>query len=143
MLLKDNIHFVPVGSSEFRTENIPFDSILKTVKTVTSMLPSQKANDIQQKWDDKREDLDRVVRRRKYLPKMDILSLPKQVYEEILEEVSLDDEDHEGHVITGKFCDEEPEVGVLSEVSVDDDVCVYTSSRKCRPWVWICFSWYF
>ena len=45
------------------------------------------------------------------------------------------DENDEGHVITGKFCDEEPEVGALSEVSVNDDVCVYTSSRKGRPWV--------
>ena len=123
----------PVEAAQFRTENIPFDMIMKTVTTVTSKLPLEKANLIRQKWDNKRESLERMARRRPFLPKMKILDLPKQCPEDLADITPLHRE--EAAYISGKLCDEEPEEGSLSEIAANDDVVVYTASKQRRPWV--------
>ena len=133
-LLKENTQFYPVGPADFRTAEIPFDRISKTVSIITSKMPLLEKMKVQESWDRLREKLESFPGR-KVLKKMKLTELPKQAVTVLpdVPEFLLDADD--GNVISGDLCEESVGEGSLEEICEDTDVCVYTEATKGRPWV--------
>ena len=134
-LLKEGVVFIPVAAADFRTHEIPFDSIFKTVKIFTSKLPPEEKLQVQNSWDRLRDSMESTERRSYVLTKMDILQLPKQTQSEISALPSYLQETTSDKVISGNLCDESVDEGDLDEICEKMDVCVYTSAKVGRPWV--------
>ena len=134
-LLKENTLFCPVDAAEFRTNEIPFDRIFKTVSIITSRLALLEKMKIQGSWDRLRDDLEAFPGRRGTLRKMILTDLPKQGRNDppAIPDFLLDADD--GNALSGHLHDESIEEGSLDEVCEDMDVCVYTDGSKGRPWV--------
>ena len=123
----------PVDVAEFRTSEVPFDAIIKTVKTMIQHFPLEERNRIISSWDRDRENLERTMRRRHHLGRMDIEAFPKQ--EERVEPSDTLMEPLDDMVLRGNICDEVVDDGDTDEVICGTDVVVYTRSVSQRPWV--------
>ena len=136
-LLKENTQFLPVEAAEFRTSEIPFDRIFRTVSVITSKLPLLEKMRIQGSWDRLRDELEGFPGRRSTLRKMILTDLPKQRRNvpPAIPDFLLDA--HDGNEISGNLHDESIEEGSLDEISEDIDVCVYTDSSKGKPKPWV------
>ena len=133
-LLQDEIEFIPVGSADFRVENIPFARIKKTISIIAAKLTLVDKIKLQESWDRLEESLHSVASRRERLRHMNLLDLPKQATSGI--EVSCElIEDVDSNAISGDMYDECIEEGSLEEIVENIDVCVYTESNQGRPWV--------
>ena len=71
-LLKDETIFFPVDSAEFRTHEIPFDRIFKTVAILASKLQLSEKMVLQASWGGLRDSLESFPRRRSSLRKMNL-----------------------------------------------------------------------
>ena len=133
---KENPEFLPVGAAPFRPEGVPFDPIMRTVRTIVAKLSQEERQDILTSWDRTRERIERMPRRMSTIIKMDISSFPEQSAPAELAELSdcllepLDD-----IVIRGKLQDEAVNEGNVDEIEPGDDVVIYTRSAARRPWV--------
>ena len=136
-LLKENTQFYPVEAAEFRTDELPFEKIRRTVSIVTSKMPLLEKMKITESWDRLRKKLENVPLMRKNLRKMLLTDLPKQegTVAPGIPEFLLDADD--GNVISGDLHDESVHEGSFDDddICVDMDICVYTDSKKGRPWV--------
>ena len=113
--------FTPVGSANFRTHEIPFDMILKTVRLMASKLPPSEGKALLEEWDKLRDQLENIERRQEFLPKLDIRNLPVQG---VIELPALADhllEPLESPVIRGNVCDEVYEEGRVDEIIVGNN----------------------
>ena len=134
-LLKDDTLFFPIDSAEFRTHEIPFDRIFKTVGILTSRLPLNEKMVIQGSWDRLRDSLESFPRKRMSLRKMNLMNLPKQAVNDPSPSISNSRDAQEGSTISGDLYDESIDEGSLEEIQEDMDVCVYSDSTAGRPWV--------
>ena len=136
-VLRRGIEFEGIGSAEFRVEDIKFDKILHGLRCVTCKLSLEKRMAIETSWNNLRHRIESLPLRRTYLRKMNILNFPKQ---DVIEGCDLD-VDLEDHVdsekkLSGNICQEEiVEGNVREDIRIGSDVCVYTASRRSRPWV--------
>ena len=136
LLLSENIVFTQVNLAAFRTSEIPFDSILKTVRIISSRLPLQARMALQSSWDRTRQKLEKMERQSHLVEKMDFESFPRlQQREELppLADILLEPLDEP--VITGNVRDEAIEDGEIEEIEEGCDVVVYTNTMSKRPWV--------
>ena len=129
LLLKENVVFHPVEAAEFRTHEIPFDSIFKTVKIFTSKLPLEEKMKVQTSWDRLRDTMENFPRRSHILRKMNLLEFPKQSQNVVAAIPSYLEESRNNQEISGNLCDESVDEGNLDEISEQMDVCVYTSAK--------------
>ena len=135
-LLKDDVEYLPIGAADFRTYDIPFDPILKSVEKMTSGLLLEKKKSVHRSWDRLRDRLENTARRQEYLPKMDITKLPKNTAYNIPPLADSLTETIDELVIRGNVLDEAVEEGSMEEIAPGDDVFVYAelSKRKKGPW---------
>ena len=63
-VIKDEIDFEPVGSAEFRTENLKFDEIMRGIHIFTAKLSLQERMVITSSWDRLRDHLESLPRRK-------------------------------------------------------------------------------
>ena len=134
-LLKENVQFYPVESAEFRTDELPFDRIFKTVSIITSKLPLLDKMTVQGSWDRLRKKIESFPGRRRLLRKMKLTELPKQTIADPPEIPEFLRDSEEGNAISGDVHEESFEEGDREEILEDTDVCVYTETSKGRPWV--------
>ena len=132
LLLKETTVYTPVGAAEFRSEEIPFDQIMKTVRTISSKLMIHEKVAMINSWDRVREKLDRTTRNRPYLKKMDLTTLPTLVEEDLppLMDALIEPLDDLVNVIRGNTRDEAVEEGSVEEIIENVDVVVYTKTRS-------------
>ena len=134
-MLQNIIEYPPIGVADFRVEDINFDKIIHGLKKFTAKLPLEEKMSIESSWDNFRHKIESLPLRKNNLTKMKLSSLPKQ---ESLTETDLDyvtDVDDET-VLNGNVCPEEIEEGDIDrDIVIGTDVCLYTNSRKGRPWV--------
>ena len=135
-LLKEDTMFLEVEPAEFRTHEIPFDRIFKSVSIITSKVPQSERIVIQSSWDRLRDSLEAFPRRITTLKKMNLNLLPKQSMV-VLPSISstLTVFEQEGSTISGDLYDERIEDGSLEEIEEDVDVCIYSDVAAGRPWV--------
>ena len=130
-LLKKDIVYDPVGVSEFRNAEIPFDIIIRVVNSMTRYHPLEERNRIQACWDQDRENLERTFRGRHLAGRMDIEAFPKQVEHELPSDTVMEPLDD---ALKGNICDEVLDEGDIDEVRVGTDCVAYTHSKLDRPW---------
>ena len=135
-LLKEGVSFEPVGSADFRVEDIKFDQIFSGIRKMTSALNLEEKMKIQSSWDNLRESLESLPSKIKNLRKMNISDLPTQRERNTGVSCEVDSDDSEDGTLTGNICPEVIEEGDLEEdIAVGTDLCVYTESTHGRPWV--------
>ena len=134
-LLKDGVSFPPIGAADFRTRDIPFDMILKSLGIMIADLPFNEKNNILAQWHGLRDRLENTERRQKFLPTMDLEKYPKSTAYQIPPLPDSLAEHLEGPEIRGNVLDEAVVEGSLDDISVGDDVVVYTRLLSKRPWV--------
>ena len=135
LLLKESVVFNPIGAAEFRPGGVPFDPIMKTVRTIASKLPEDEKLEMFKSWDRLRENVERTSRNRPYLKKMDITSFPKVQVRELPPLMDALAEPVDDLVIQGNIRDEVIEEGIIDEFEENVDIVVYTKSLSQRPWV--------
>ena len=122
--------------ADFRTDDIRFDVIMKTVGNMISKLQLTDRIPIVNSWDRLREEMENMSRGRTAVKKMNLNEFPKindiedlpPLMDDLLE--SLDE-----HQIIGHLCDEAVEEGRAEEICPGVDVVIYTKSKIKRPWV--------
>ena len=134
-LIKPNVNFTPVGVAEFRTHEIPFDMIFKSLRSMLSRLPLQERNTILGSWDNLRDNLQNTQMRRSVLPTMDITKFPSLQDDNLPELMDALIEPVGENIIHGNLVDEIITEGRWDEVIPGTDVVVYTRSQSKRPWV--------
>ena len=134
VLLKEDINYQPIGMAKFRTSDIPFDNILKTVNAMIRYVDLPMKMSIITEWDQLRHRMERISNGLVEFPKMDISSFPKKQIVELppLEDNLMDHLDEPG--IIGNVRDEVAVEEVIAEIEVGSDVAIYTKSKN-RPWV--------
>ena len=137
-LFTEEVVFEPIGPAAFRIEDINFDRIYMGLTKVVSKLSHSEMNVVFSSWGNLRHRLEALPRRSEGFKKLDLYSLPDQVREEseavdYSQEMIEDDPDK---VIRGNICpDVIVEGNVDEELKVGTDVCLYSSSKRNRPWV--------
>ena len=134
-LMKDGHCLEKIGPADFRVEKIKFDAIMRGVNIHLSKLPLERRMSITASWDRLRKRLEDLPRKCHGFPKMDLSIFPKQssVITQIPEHLQVRTD---VPPLTGQFYQEEITDGSIDdEVAVNMDVCIYTSTRKWRPWL--------
>ena len=137
-LIKRNMSFDPVGSSEFRVETLNFPKVMSDLMKYFKTMPTTVRVSVSDSWFRLKEFLENLPRRRRNLPTMKITGLPRQAVIsnaviQLPDEYEFVTSDREElPVISGKVC----EFGLFdTAVKVGLDVVVYTESTIGRPWV--------
>ena len=116
----------PVDIAEFRTHEINFDAIMKTVRGMISRSPPEERMSVLTEWDRLRDNMENIQRRISTIPKMDIRNFPKLLVDELppLEDALLENLGESENVISisGRLCDEVVEEGDLEEIIAGTDV---------------------
>ena len=134
-LLKEGHPFGPIGIAEFRIEKVKFDQILKGLRIFMANLSLEVKMSIETSWSRLRKTLECLPNRAAELEKMSLESLPKQY--EVVPTVP----DHliaanDIPPLRGDLYPEEIEDGHLEdEVTINMDVCVFTTDQRWRPWL--------
>ena len=139
-LYKKGCVFDAVGAADFRVEEIKFDLIMKGILKYASKLPEERQRGVLNSWGKLRDTLDSLPNRRSTFPSMKLEDLPVQKVDLASSRTAsnsdlLDPIDSIETAIRGEIFPEEVTVGAYSEISVNTDVCVYTSDITSRPWV--------
>jgi hypothetical protein len=135
-LIKPNIQFDPVGSSEFRVPSLNLDKVLHDLQKYFKRMPTPDRVSVSNSWDRLKEALEAMPRRIKTLPTMKLQDLPKMsalVQPSLPDQYDFVDNNREDlPEVVGKVCEE----GLFDEnIKPDLDVIVYTKSLVGRPWV--------
>ena len=133
--MKEGHPFGPIGIAEFRIEKVKFDQILKGLRIFMANLSLEVKMSIETSWSRLRKTLECLPNRAAELEKMSLESLPKQY--EVVPTVP----DHliaanDIPPLRGDLYPEEIEDGHLEdEVTINMDVCVFTTDQRWRPWL--------
>lgn len=134
-LLKKITDFEPIGAAGFRLANINFDNIIKGLKKYTDKLPLLERMNVISSWENLRHTLESSVRNSSCLKKLKLLDFPTQNPSEDVEVPDYLQNTLPPDCLSGEYYLEEPDEGDLDEISEGSDVCVYTLSKRGRPWV--------
>ena len=120
-----------VSPANFKIQDLSLDEIGHDYcnKFVTSLDDENIRRNCLQSWDRLRDKLEKLPRRQKNLPKMDVTSLPRQDINYI-EEYSFEDENEPPGIGGIEAYPED-----LGALKVDDDVAIYNDNKAGRPWV--------
>ena len=129
-MLKESCEHIPIGMAGFRTEEIRFDVIMKTVRSMISSLPACDQMAITNSWDRVRERMENVAKGKVQYSKLDLSEFPKLNVEELPPLLDDINEPLDSMRITGKLCDETIEAGRAEEVSEGMDVVLYGKKRQ-------------
>ena len=135
-LIKPNIQYEAVGSSDFRVEHLQLDKILHDLLRYFKRMPTPIRVTVSNSWNRLKEELERTPKMMHNLPPMKITELPRlspQVPAALPDEFDFVEDTREGLPnIQGNVCEE----GLFNEnIKVGVDVVVYTKSTVSRPWV--------
>ena len=130
-LLKDSAEFGPVGVAAFRLDQLEMDEVEASLrKKYFPSLTNQVRQNVMTSWQRLRRRLEEVERKSYALPKMKLQDLPKSgnqpkdVFEFEDTEKEIEKE------VEGELYPEE-----RSDVSVGEDIAVFTTVKTGRPWV--------
>ena len=137
IILNENIVYDPVPAADFRIEDLCLDRVFKDLNKFISRMPSAKAINVRQSWDNLRERLERKPRRQKNLPSMKISELPSQKRNDQPLDFTVDElEDDDLPELNGEEFPSELNEGEFdSEIVKTMDVVLYTERTVGRPWV--------
>ena len=129
-LLKDNPDLGPVGAAPFRFESLEMDDIEASLRT--KYFPTLNAHvklSVAASWQRLRRKLESTERKKNFLPKMKLKNLPISGQQPIdvfeFHEEEVNRRDVEGEIYAEK----------LGQVTVGEDIAVYTDEKDGRPWV--------
>ena len=134
-LIKEGTIFEPVGAAEFRVDDIKFDDIFKGLKKYTDKLSLESQIRITSSWENLRDTLESLPRKKENLKKMKLEELPKQSAPEQAPIPDYLRDAEVGNSLSGDVYEEEVGEGDLKEIDIGTDVCVYTDIVRGRPWV--------
>ena len=136
-LIKQNINFEPIGSADFRIENLNIPKIMCDLLKYFQRMPTHIRVSVSDSWLKLREVLEGLPKKQKNFPTMKITELPRITRNaaavELPDEYVFVNNDRENlPEISGKVC----ELGLFASVVKQGlDVVVYTKSLVGRPWV--------
>ena len=134
-IIKSDIKFEPVPCADFRIENLYLDKVVHDLQRYFSRMPTQIRVNVARSWFRLKESLENLPKKRKFLPPMKIVDLPKlepELTPTLPDEYAFVlDEMEEVPQLVGHIC----EMGLFdNNVKVGSDVVVYTRSKIGRPW---------
>jgi len=108
---------------------------MKGLKKYTDKLPLLERMNVISSWENLRHKLESSVRNSSCLKKLKLLDFPTQNPSEDVEVPDYLQNTLPSDCLSGEYYLEEPDEGYLDEISEGSDVCVYTLSKRGRPWV--------
>ena len=136
-LIKQNIKFDPVGSSDFRIESLNLPKVMCDLLRYFQRMPTHLRVTVSDSWSKLKDTLEGLPKKQKNLPKMKITELPRMTRNiellELPDEYEFVTNNRENlPEISGKIC----ELGLFDTVVKKSlDVIVYTRTKVGRPWV--------
>ena len=136
-IINEGVEFEPVGPAEYRVDTIKFDEIMKGINIYLSKQPLGKRMEVSQSWERLRKKIESLPERSENFPKMKLNDLPRLVREPLhVPDHLMEEEEDADNELTGDIYPEDVTDGdVDSEISLGMDVCIYTESKRGRPWV--------
>ena len=136
-ILKPNTPFEPVGSADFRVEQLMLPKVMEGLMKYFRRMPTHVRVDVERSWSRLKDRLESLERRKQNLPKMRLENLPKFLPLEdnphLPDEFSFVDETNE--VLPELIGDVFEENLFDANVCKDLDVLVYTDDVQGRPWL--------
>ena len=134
MLVKDTFHLQePVPVADLRLEKLELDKLLRNLEPFFKTIPLPEQMGVRSKWEQLKKSLEALPAQSNTFEKMEISTLPKNTPRP--ESGNLDDTQNQEE-IRGRYHHEYVDDGDLQEELQDGtDVCIYTASKRSRPWV--------
>ena len=131
-LLKEFTEFGPVGAAEFRIEKLELEAIEADLrKRYFKTIPADDRQSVVRSWERLGVKLEGMPRRRANLPKMKLVEqLTSVVQAQERDPFDFEEDDLEVPEIEGELY---PEVD--GEVTIGQDIAVYTTEKDNLPWV--------
>lgn len=135
-IVRKNIVYEAVAAANFRVENINFDEIWKGLRLALVQMNLVEQRRVRLSWDNLRNSLESLPRKKNSLSKMKIFELPKQT-KQIAPEIPnhLRQPDFVSELSGDRYPEDIEEGEFNEDITNDIDVVVYTDERVGRPWV--------
>lgn len=134
-ILQPDVPFDPVGSADFRVEELLLPKIVENLQKYFRRMPTHTRVTVGDSWNRLREMLENLPRMQENLPRLRLHDLPKIPLEQepkLPDEFSFVEDDDELPEIIGDVFEE----GLFdSNIREDIDVVIYTEVRDGRPWL--------
>ena len=135
-LVKANTPFDPVGSADFRVQELMLPKIMEGLQKYFKRMPTAVRVKVDGSWSRLKDRLESLPRRKVNLPKMRLNDLPKHLVEadpKLPDEfIYVEEADQDLPEIVGDIFEENL---FDSNIHQDLDIVVYTECTEGRPWV--------